>query len=584
MNGELKPFTPNALRVLESRYLRRNARGQLAESPEDMFRRVAEAVASAETAYGGSVATMADSFFALMSERLFLPNSPTLMNAGLNNGQLSACFVLPVEDNMNGIFNTLRYAALIQQSGGGTGFNFSHLRPAGDLVNGHSGTASGPVSFMKVFDAATEHIKQGGKRRGANMGVLNIEHPDILAFVRSKRGSGVLKNFNISVGISDRFMEALDKNEDWLLRHPGSGDPVSSIPASELWKEITDAAWETGDPGLIFLDTINRFNPTPALGRIESTNPCGEVPLLAYEPCNLGSVNLSIMLKCEEGRWKIDWEKLEQVVDTGIRFLDNVIEVNHYIIPEIREMAQANRKIGLGVMGWAEMLIRLNIPYASEEAVSLAGKLMSFIADAANNTSATLAAERGAFRHFGGSIYSAGRPLRNATRTSIAPTGTISIIAGTSSSIEPLFALAYRRSHVLGEQQLDTVSELFIERLRELGLYNEKIMKEVMRAGTCFGLTSIPGEIRELFRTAMDITPDWHLRHQVAFQSFTDNAVSKTVNLPASATREDISFLYRKAWERGAKGITVFRDTSGGRQVLHRGLRPGSSACQVCVE
>lgn len=579
----IQGLTENAIRILRQRYLRKDQQGRVSETPEAMFRRVARAAASAEHLYGEDPSLWEERFFGMMSELQFLPNSPTLMNAGTTFGQLSACFVLPVEDNLDGIFSTLHHAALIQQSGGGTGFNFSRLRPANDLVRESGGTASGPVSFMKVFDAATEHIRQGGKRRGANMGILNISHPDIISFIKVKRQAGSLRNFNISVGMSDAFMLALERGENWDLIHPNSGEAVHSMPAALIWQEIIASAWQTGDPGLVFLDTINRDNPTPFLGDIQSTNPCGEVPLLPYEPCNLGSINLSRMLT-DDKIPAIHWEKLSQLVTLSVRFLDNIIDINHYIIPEIREMALSNRKIGLGVMGWADMLIKLNIPYASSEATELAGKLMAFINSRAREASEALAIQRGPFPHCRESIYGKGKPLRNATRTSIAPTGTISIIAGASSSIEPLFALAYRRMHVLNEETLDSVSELFVDHLRNKNLLTEENLRYVLQEGSCANMTGLAEQDKKLFATAMEIPPSWHLDHQLAFQRHTDNAVSKTINLPSSAGPEMIDDIYRTAWKKGAKGITVFRDQSGSSQVLHRGIRPGTAACQVCVE
>lgn len=579
----MQPLSEQAHRILRQRYLRKDRRGHIAETPEAMFRRVAKAVASAENRYGTDSAYWEQAFFHLMSELQFLPNSPTLMNAGTASGQLSACFVLPVADSLDAIFSTLHHAALIQQSGGGTGFNFSHLRPANDLVRESGGTASGPVSFMKIFDTATEHIKQGGKRRGANMGILNINHPDILSFITAKRQAGTLRNFNISVGVTDAFMHCLEKNENWHLVHPNTGESILQIPAIELWKEVLASAWQTGDPGLIFLDSISRANPTPLAGTIEATNPCGEVPLLPYEPCNLGSINLTTLIK-PGAEPDIDWDKLEEVIGIAIRFLDNVIDVNHYIIPEIREMAASNRKIGLGVMGWADMLIRMGIPYASREATNLASRLMQFISTKAKEASEALAISRGAFPNWKNSVYAPDKPLRHATRTSIAPTGTISIIAGVSSSIEPLFALAFQRKHILQDESMNTISSLFLDYLYQHGLYSEELIRQVMTEGTCAGIPQLTDQTRQLFATALDIPASWHLEHQLAFQQFTDNAVSKTINLPSSAGTDLIDDMYRGAWKRGAKGITVFRDQSGSQQVLHRGIRPGHGACQVCVE
>lgn len=576
----------NALKVLHRRYLRRDEKGNVTETPDELFRRVAKAIAAAELSWGNSndAKEWEEKFYSIMSELLFLPNSPTLMNAGTVAHQLSACFVLPVEDNMNAIFTALKQTALIQQSGGGTGFNFSHLRPKDDPVSVTGGTASGPVSFMKIFDAATEHIKQGGKRRGANMGILNVDHPDIEEFISAKREQGVLNNFNISVGISDAFMQAVSVNAEWDLLHPNSKKTIKRIHAVKLWDDIAESAWLTGDPGLIFTDTINASNPTPALGKIESTNPCGEVPLLPYEPCNLGSINLSKFTKRNNNTHEMDWKMLEEIIPAAIRFLDNVIEVNDYIIPEIKEMACGNRKIGLGVMGWAELLILLGIPYDSDEAVQLAEKVMQFIRDKGLDASKELAKERGPFPNWEKSIYYPHSRIRNATRTSIAPTGTISIIADTSSSIEPLFAIAFRRYHVLNEEELVSVNRLFTDHLKIHHLYSEEMMNRVIKEGVAKNIRELPLAVRNIFKTALDISPSWHLRHQLAFQHFTDNAVSKTINLPETATRENIADIYRSAWENKAKGITIFRYNSKGKQVMWQGTRSGIRSCKVCIE
>lgn len=580
------PLSENSLKVLQQRYLFKDAGGTVAETPDQLFRRVAKAVASAESRWGTAtdVKLWEDKFYAMMRALLFLPNSPTLMNAGKPAGQLSACFVLPVEDNLNGIFTTLKYAALIQQSGGGTGFNFSRLRPKDDLLNTGVGTASGPVSFMKIFDAATEHIKQGGKRRGANMGILNIDHPDIEAFIDVKKKPGVLANFNISVGIPDDFMLALENQDEWSLVHPNSKYTVKRIAAQQLWDGIVESAWQTGDPGLIFLDSINNNNPVPALGKIEATNPCGEVPLLDYESCNLGSINLSKFIKQNNGHYEVDWRQLEDVVQLAIRFLDNVIEVNYYIIPEIRSLAMGNRKIGLGVMGWADLLIQMELPYDSEKATSLAAQMMGFIRQKSKETSALLAEERGVFPNWEKSIYYPGTPMRNATTNSIAPTGTISIIAGTSSSIEPLFALAYQRRHVLNDETLFTVNRLFIDYLKSHKLYSKGIFEEITATGTLNRINGLPKPVKELFKTAMEIPPIWHLQHQLAFQKYTDNAVSKTINLAEKAGKKDVDEIYKTAWRMKAKGITIFRHLSTNKQVLQPGIQYGARACKVCVE
>jgi ribonucleoside-diphosphate reductase alpha chain len=578
----MTPLSPNAMKVMQRRYLRKDQSGALAETPDELFRRVARAIAAAELSWGSRLDAekREEEFYQLMSQLLFLPNSPTLMNAGTTLQQLSACFVLPVEDNMDSIFSTLRQAALIQQSGGGTGFNFSHLRPKDDIVSATGGTASGPVSFMKIFDAATEHIKQGGKRRGANMGILNIDHPDIEEFITSKKTEGILQNFNISAGITHRFMQALEENTGWPLIHPNTKQIVKTIPAKELWDMITHHAWLSGDPGLVFLDTINEKNPTPALGSIESTNPCGEVPLLPYESCNLGSINLSKLVK----ERMVDWHSLEKIIETAVRFLDNVIEVNHYSIPEIKMIVTGNRKIGLGVMGWADMLIQLGIPYDSEDAVTLGRKLMQFIEQKSRDVSMALAKERGSFSNWEKSIYYPQTPIRNATRTSIAPTGTISIIADTSPSIEPLFALVYQRHHVLNDESLSSVNSHFISFLKKNNLHTDKILEQVSRTGSAAGIKELPQEAKDIFKTAMDITPHWHLQHQAAFQQHTDNAVSKTINLPEAATVKDVDDIYRQAWKMKLKGITIFRYNSKKLSTLEAGIRSGIKACKVCIE
>lgn len=576
----------NSLKVLQRRYLQRDANGNVAETPDELFHRVAKAVASAELFWGKEMDAKKweGKFYNVMSELLFLPNSPTLMNAGTANSQLSACFVLPVEDNMNGIFTTLKNAALIQQSGGGTGFNFSHLRPKDDPVSATGGTASGPVSFMKIFDSATEHVKQGGKRRGANMGILDVSHPDIEEFIFSKKDKSALNNFNISVGITDEFMHAVEYNSEWSLIHPNKRSVVKKIRAKKLWNDIVESAWQTGDPGLIFIDTINNHNPTPGIGKIEATNPCGEVPLLPYEPCNLGSINLSKFVKQNNDIYEVDWKRLEDVINIAVRFLDDVIEVNNYIIPEIKNMAIGNRKIGLGVMGWAELLILLDVPYDSENAIRLAEQLMRFILQKSTEASAELVGSRGTFPNWQKSIYYPGKELRNATRTSIAPTGTISIIAGTSSSIEPLFALAFHRQHVLNEETLFSINDLFINYLKTHHLYSEKILEQVMSEGVAERVLELPAPVKNIFKTALEISPSWHLRHQVAFQKYTDNAVSKTINLPEAASIKDVDEVYKTAWQQKAKGITIFRYNSKGKQVMQQGIKKyDSKSCKVCV-
>ncbi len=569
-------FSENALRVLEARYLLRDANGQIIETPEQLLERVASSVARAEEAYGGQAAVdaAAAEFHDLMTSLEFLPNSPTLMNAGTPLGQLSACFVLPVHDSMADIFDTLKLAALIQQSGGGVGFSFSELRPRGDRVASTGGIASGPVSFMKIFDAATEHIRQGGKRRGANMGVLRIDHPDIESFIDAKRDGTSLRNFNLSVGVVDAFMQSVADDRPWPLIHPRTGDVVATRPARALFEAICEAAWATGDPGMLFLDTIEAANPTPQLGRIEATNPCGEVPLLPYEACNLGSIHLGRMVQesTSADTPAIDWQRLAHVTRWAIRFLDDVIDVSRYPDDRITRMVRGNRKVGLGVMGFAELLLRMRIPYSSERAVEVAEELMRFVATEAHRASEELAHERGPFPHWKGSrLEAAGVVRRNATCTSVAPTGTIGILAGTTPSIEPLFALAYRRSHVLEGETLWELNPLLEPMARAYGLPVEPLVTHVRRHGTLEGCSVATDEFRELFRTALEIPPEQHLRIQAAFQRHVDNAVSKTVNLPHDAPVDAVARIYERAWEWKLKGVTVYRYGSLKQQVLELG-------------
>ncbi len=558
----------NAVKVLERRYLLKDEEGNVIETPAQMFRRVARAVASAETKFdpAADVPGWEGRFYELMAGLEFLPNSPTLMNAGAPLGQLSACFVLPVEDSIADIFESLKNMAIIHQSGGGTGFSFTRLRPKGDLVRSTKGVASGPVSFMKVFDAATAVMKQGGKRRGANMGILNADHPDIVEFIHAKGDGVTLSNFNLSVGISDAFMDAVKRGRMWALVNPRTGKAERSVKAGELFDMMVNAAWRTGDPGLVFLDEINRHNPTPRLGRIEATNPCGELPLLPYESCNLGSINLARMVV--DGQ--IEWDKLRRVIHCAVRFLDDVIEVSVFPLSRVEEMTKGgNRKIGLGVMGFADALAMMGIPYNSEEALDAAERLIRFIAEEARTASADLAKERGAFPNFSGSVHDrpGGRPMRNASVLSIAPTGTISIIAGCSSGIEPLFALAYVRNVMEGTRLLE-VNPLFERLARERKFYSTELMEKVARSGTLRGMEGVPEDIRRAFVTDWDISPEWHVRMQAVFQRYVDNSVSKTVNLPAEATAEDIRRAFFLAHELGCKGITVYRYGSKEHQVL----------------
>ncbi len=556
-------LSENAITVLRKRYLLKDAAGNIIETPEEMFMRVARHIAGAEEIHGNTVDYWAEKYFNIMTDLKFLPNSPALMNAGKSIGQLAACFVLPVEDSMESIFDTLKNAALILQSGGGTGFSFSRLRPKSDIVHSTGSMASGPVSFMKVYNAATDVIKQSGTRRGANMGILRVDHPDILDFIRIKRISGELENFNISVAITDTFMDALKNDGEYELLNPRTDRKYKSIKAKTVFDEIVASAWETGDPGLLFIDVINRSNPTPHIGKIESTNPCGEQPLLPYEACLLGSMNLGRYIIKKGAAKKIDWDALSDDINTAVRFLDDSIDVNKYPVPDIEIMHKNNRKIGLGVMGWADMLIMLEIPYNSKKAFGLAEKIMKFISGKARQCSAGLAEERGVFPNFTGSIYdSAGAPrVRNATTTTIAPTGTLSIIADCSGGIEPLFSLAYKR--LVLEMELAEINKHFFETARKLGFYSEELKEAVLKKGTLRGLSSVPAEIRRLYKTALEINYKDHIEMQASFQKHTDNAVSKTINMPHGAKKRDVADAFLLAYEKGCKGLTVFRCGGG---------------------
>ena len=559
----------NARRVLEARYLVHDQAGRLLEDWEGLCRRVAGAVAAAEGGLGGGAGRAEEAFFGLLARREFLPNSPTLMNAGTPLAQLAACFVLPVEDDLASIFEAVKRMAVIHQSGGGTGFDFSRLRPAGDMVQRTHGVASGPVSFIGVFDATTAVIKQGGRRRGANMGVLRVDHPDIGDFVRAKAQPGRLTNFNLSVATPDAFWEALEAGRRFDLLHPTDGKVVRSVEARRLLDEIAEQAWATGDPGVIFLDALNRANPTPQLGPLEATNPCGELPLLPNEACNLGSIRLDAFAR--DGA--LEWQRLDACVDLAVRFLDDVIEASRYPFPEIEAAVRGNRKIGLGVMGFADLLVDLGVPYDTDEAVALAERLMARIRARAEAASARLADERGAFPNWPGSLaHARGRRLRNATVTSIAPTGTLSILADCSSGIEPYFALAFVR-HVLDGEHLPETSRRFEEALRRTGAWSADLVAEVRARGSVRGIQAVPEAVRRLFPIAADIAPERHLAVQEAFQRHVDNAVSKTINLPADATPGDVRAIYRSAWQRGLKGVTVFREGLPGGAVLVRGAR-----------
>jgi len=570
----------NATRVLERRYLRRNAAGRTVETPREMLVRVARAIAAPDANYPDADVERTEREFLEMMARLeFLPNSPTLMNAGTDLGQLAACFVLPVGDSLSEIFDAVREMALIHQSGGGTGFAFSRLRPMGDIVRTTGGVASGPLSFLRVFDAATDTIKQGGRRRGANMGILRVDHPDIVEFVTAKLDGTTLRNFNLSVAVGDAFMEAAAAGEDYELVNPRSGQAVGRRSAREMLDLIAASAWRCGDPGLVFLDEINRHNPTPALGAIEATNPCGEQPLLPYEACNLGSINLAALVRDRE----VDWARLRDLVHKGVHFLDNVIDASRYPLPAIAERTRANRKIGLGVMGFADALARLGVSYDSEEAVAAAERLMAFITAEARAASARLAAARGPFPNFARSLWPerGAAALRNATCTTVAPTGTISILASCSSGIEPFFALSYVRDALEGTRMLEE-NALFREAAAARGFTSDDLFAEVARRGSCRGLHAVPEDVQRLFPTAFDIAPDWHVKLQAAFQRHTDNAVSKTCNLPENATPADVRRIYELAWRLRCKGITVYRYGSAAGQVLSldadacpRCLRPG---------
>jgi ribonucleoside-diphosphate reductase alpha chain len=560
-------LTVNALEVLKKRYLLKDEEERIIETPAQTFMRVAKAIAKVDGKHGGNPKESRKSFYEMMARVEFLPNSPTLFNAGTELGQLSACFVLPVEDSLGSIFTAVKNMAFIEKSGGGVGFDFSKLRPKWDTVKSTKGVASGPVSFMHVFDAATEVIKAGGKRRGAMMGILRADHPDIIEFIASKQKPGVLSNFNISVAVTDDFMKALEENGEYWSVNPRDRGRTRELKVKDVWNSMAQSAWQSGDPGVIFIDEINGHNPILEVGRIEATNPCGEQPLLPYESCNLGSVNLSRMVDDR----RINWKKLRETVRNAVHFLDNVIDANKFPLKEIEEMTKANRKIGLGVMGFADMLIKLGIPYDSEEALKLAEKVMKFVAGEARNKSVELGEERGSFPNFDKSVWKDKyHSMRNATMTTIAPTGSISIIAGCSSGIEPLFAISFIRNVLEGTRLFET-NPLFEIAAKERGFYSAELLEEIAGTGSVQGVEGVPEDVKSIFATALDIQPEWHVRMQSAFQKYTDNAVSKTVNLAQDATVEDVKKVFWLAYKLKCKGITVYRYGSKPEQVLNVG-------------
>lgn len=592
---------PNTEVVLQKRYLRKSLDGKLSETPRDLFWRVASAIAAEEGKYERSSRepeALARDFYDLMTGWKFLPNSPTLMNAGTDLGQLSACFVLPVGDSIEEIFDAVKYAAMIHKSGGGTGFSFSRLRPKESRVGSTGGVASGPVSFLRIFNTATEQIKQGGTRRGANMGILRVDHPDILDFIRAKEKEGEFNNFNLSVGLTEAFMQAVEKDEHYDLRAPNTGEVVDRLRARDVFDLLVKKAWQSGDPGIVFLDRINRDNPTPDQGEIESTNPCGEQPLLPFEACNLGSINLACFYlpghndDADPARDGIDWTELRRVVHLSVRFLDNVIDASLFPLPRIAETVRKNRKIGLGVMGFADLLFELGVPYNSREGIALAERVMGFVQEEGHKASAELAKERGPFPAYPASTYAKAKkgPYRNATVTTIAPTGTLSIIAGCSSGVEPLFALCFTRNILDGERLVE-VNPYFEAALAATGLASHELMDSVVAKGSIQDMDFLPAKLRKVFVTAMDIEPVWHLRMQAAFQRHTDNAVSKTVNLSNTATEQDIFDIYWLAYKEGCKGVTVYRDGCKSIQVLATGEgqkkmdgEPAAPSGQVAVQ
>jgi ribonucleoside-diphosphate reductase alpha chain len=568
-------LTANTLKVLEKRYLAKDEQGRVIETPAEMFARVARNIAQAEVAYGGQteVKKAFEDFYGILTRLEFLPNSPTLMNAGRELQQLSACFVLPVGDSMEDIFETVKQAAIIHKTGGGTGFSFSRLRPKADVVRTTGGVASGPVSFMKVFNHATEAVKQGGTRRGANMGILRVDHPDILEFVTCKTDNREITNFNISVAITDAFIDALQRDDHYDLVNPRNGQKIRSQKACEVIDKIAFQAWKNGEPGLFFIDVTNRTNPTPHVAAMEATNPCGEQPLLPYESCNLGSINLEKHLTLVHGGYELDWDHLQRTIRVSVKFLDNVIDMNRYPLSQIEEITKANRKIGLGVMGFARMLFKLGIPYDSEDGVEMGRKVMRFIRDIGYDESMRLAQQRGVYRHWKGSLHEKrGQPVRNSYVTTVAPTGTLSMIADTSGGCEPEFSLIWYKNVMDGEH-LPYVLDYFIEVAKREGFWQEDLMDRILENhGSVNGLERVPAHWQRVFVTSHDISTEWHIKMQAAFQEFSDSAVSKTINLPQNATVEDVKKSYLLAYQLGCKGITVYRDGSREEQVMNLGV------------
>ena len=582
-------LTENALRVLEKRYLKRDDQNRLMETPKELFMRVAWNLAQADRYYAGDEKQVVESarrFYRLIAKLDFLPNSPTLMNAGLDLQQLSACFVLPVDDSLSGIFESLKEAALIHQSGGGTGFSFSRLRPKNDFVRSTMGVASGPVSFMKVFDAATQQVKQGSKRRGANMGILRVDHPDILDFITCKDKTTEITNFNISVAVTDKFMEAVQAGTTYDLVNPRNKQVVKQLDARDVFEKIAYQAWKNGEPGLFFVDETNRRQPTPNVGMMEATNPCGEQPLLPYESCNLGSVNLEKhMVRGKGGRWEVDWKKLEATIRATVHMLDNVIDMNAYPVKEIEEMTKATRKIGLGVMGFARMLFMLEVPYDSPEGVEAGRKVMKFIQETAYDESAKLAADRGTYPAWEGSRHwEKGLKMRNSYVTTVAPTGTLSMIADTSGGCEPEFSLIWYKRVMEGEE-LPYFLDYFEEVAMREGFWREDLVQKILENhGSPRGLSDVPEKWQRVFATAHDVAAEWHVRMQAAFQDYCDAAVSKTINLPREATVEDVKRAYLLAFDLHCKGITVYRDGSREDQVLNVGVSAGERPAELKVQ